>query len=94
MIRQGAVTRDGRGEAVIGIVMMLMGENARVVSRRVHEKIEALQPSLPKGVTIDTFYDRTELVDRTIRTVAKNLAEGARSSSWCCCSCSATYVPA
>lgn len=76
MIRQGAVTRDGRGEAVIGIVMMLMGENARVVSRRVHEKIEALQPSLPKGVTIDTFYDRTELVDRTIRTVAKNLAEG------------------
>jgi len=76
MIRQGAVTRDGRGEAVIGIVMMLMGENSRVVSMNVHQRIEEIQKTLPKGVTIDTFYDRTELVNRTIRTVAKNLAEG------------------
>ncbi|MBX7257349.1 MAG: CusA/CzcA family heavy metal efflux RND transporter [Candidatus Hydrogenedentes bacterium] len=76
MIRQGAVTRDGRGEAVVGIVMMLMGENARVVSANVHEKIEEIQKTLPDGVTIDTYYDRTELVNRTIRTVAKNLTEG------------------
>jgi len=76
MIRQGAVTRDGRGEAVIGIVMMLMGENSRVVSMNVHQRIEEIQKTLPEGVTIDTFYDRTELVNRTIRTVAKNLTEG------------------
>ena len=76
MIRQGAVTRDGRGEAVVGIVMMLMGGNARVVSQEVNAKIEQIKTSLPEGVTIDTFYDRTELVNRTIKTVAKNLAEG------------------
>ena len=76
MIRQGAVTRDGRGEAVVGIVMMLMGENSRVVVKRVQEKIEQIKKSLPEGVTIDTFYDRTELVENTIVTVAKNLAEG------------------
>ncbi len=76
MIRQGAVTRDGRGEAVTGIVMMLMDENSRSVSRAVHERIEAITPSLPPGVQIETFYDRTELVNRTIRTVATNLIEG------------------
>ncbi len=77
MIRQGAVTRDGRGEAVVGIVMMLMGENARVVASNVDEKIEQIKKTLPEGVTIDTFYDRTELVKRTIGTVIKNLAEGS-----------------
>jgi cobalt-zinc-cadmium resistance protein CzcA len=76
MIRQGAVTRDGRGEAVTGIVMMLMGANARVVVQGVKDKVEALASTLPPGVTIDAFYDRTELVDRTIHTVAKNLLEG------------------
>ncbi|MFQ5463318.1 MAG: efflux RND transporter permease subunit, partial [Phycisphaerae bacterium] len=76
MIRQGAVTRDGRGEAVVGIVMMLMGGNARVVAKAVDEKIEHIKKFLPEGVTIDTFYDRTHLVNDTIRTVAKNLAEG------------------
>ncbi|MFQ5412294.1 MAG: efflux RND transporter permease subunit, partial [Phycisphaerae bacterium] len=76
MIRQGAVTRDGKGEAVVGIVMMLMGENARVVSQTVHAKIEQLKKSLPEGVSIDTFYDRTDLVNKTIRTVAWNLTEG------------------
>lgn len=76
LIRQGAVTRDGRGEAVVGIVMMLMGANSRTVARDVHEKIEQLKKTLPEGVTIDTFYDRTELVDRTIRTVITNLSEG------------------
>jgi cobalt-zinc-cadmium resistance protein CzcA len=76
MLRQGAVTRDGRGEAVVGIVMMLMGENSRVVVDRVKEKVAQLEKSLPSGVTIDTFYDRTDLVRRTIHTVAKNLIEG------------------
>ena len=76
VIRQGAVTRDGDREAVVGIVMMLMGANSRTVARDVHAKVEEIQKTLPPGVTIDTFYDRTELVDRTIVTVAKNLAEG------------------
>ncbi len=76
MIRQGAVTRDGRGEAVIGIVMILIGENARVVVEEVKKKIEHIKKTLPKGVTIDTFYDRTVLIDNTIRTVSKNLVEG------------------
>lgn len=76
MLRQGAVTRDGRGEATVGIVMMLMGENARVVVQDVKEKIAQIEQTLPEGVTIDTFYDRTELVQRTIKTVAKNLIEG------------------
>lgn len=76
MIRQGAVTRDGRGEAVVGIVMMLMGANSRVVVENVKDKIAQIEKTLPQGVTIDTFYDRTELVQRTIHTVAKNLIEG------------------
>ena len=76
MIRQGAVTRDGKGEAVVGIVMMLMGANSRTVSEEVHDKILEIEKTLPEGITIDTFYNRTELVDRTIRTVAYNLVEG------------------
>lgn len=76
MIRQGAVTRDGRGEAVTGIVMMLMGANSREVSQSVHERLNAVAQTLPPGVTIETFYDRTALVNRTIRTVATNLIEG------------------
>jgi len=76
-LRQGAVTRDGTGEAVTGIVMMLAGENSRAVAKRVHERVEKLADELPEGVSINTFYDRTELVDRTLATVEKNLAEGA-----------------
>lgn len=76
MLRQGAVTRDGRGEAVVGIVMMLMGENPRVVVDRVKSKLAEIAEHLPEGVTIDPFYDRTDLVRRTIHTVAKNLTEG------------------
>ena len=76
MIRQGAVTRDGRGEAVVGIAMMLMGENSRTVVDGVKQRIEEIKRTLPKGVTIDTFYDRTDLVRRTIQTVEKNLVEG------------------
>lgn len=74
--RQGAVTRDGRGEVVLGITMMLKGANSRVVARDVHRAIQEISKSLPPGVTIDTFYDRTELVNRTVRTVEKNLIEG------------------
>ncbi|MCB9759094.1 MAG: efflux RND transporter permease subunit [Alphaproteobacteria bacterium] len=76
MLRQGAVTRDGRGEAVIGIAMMGYGENARVVSAALNEAVEGLRPGLPEGVAIEVFYDRSELVQRTQRTVAKNLIEG------------------
>ncbi|MCA9605580.1 MAG: efflux RND transporter permease subunit [Myxococcales bacterium] len=77
MLRQGAVTRDGRGEVVTGIVMMLIGANGREVVDAAKERLERLEPSLPEGVEIEIFYDRSELVDRTIRTVATNLAEGA-----------------
>jgi cobalt-zinc-cadmium resistance protein CzcA len=56
--------------------MLLAGENGRVVVDRVKEKIESIQVSLPDGVVLDTFYDRTDLVDRTIHTVSKNLLEG------------------
>lgn len=77
MVRQGAVTRDGRGEAVTGVVMMLIGENSRTVVNRVKEEIEEIKKSLPSGVTIDTYYDRTELIRKTIGTVTKNLIEGA-----------------
>ena len=76
MVRQGVVTRDGGGEAVVGVVMMLMGENSREVTQRVQEKIDSLRSSLPPGVAIDTFYNRTDLVERTIRTVFINLGEG------------------
>jgi cobalt-zinc-cadmium resistance protein CzcA len=77
MIRQGAVTRDGRGEAVTGVVMMLIGANSREVARAVDQRIGEIRTTLPHGVTIDTYYNRTELVNKTIMTVARNLAEGA-----------------
>lgn len=77
MLRQGAVTRDGRGEVVTGIVMMLVGANGREVVTAVKEKLASLADALPKGMTLDIFYDRSELVNRTIKTVAINLGEGA-----------------
>jgi len=77
MVRQGAVTRDGTGEAVAGIVLMLINENSRTVVNRVKEKMDEIKKSLPPGITIDTYYDRTELVRTTIKTVTKNLSEGA-----------------
>ncbi len=77
MVRQGAVTRDGRGEVVSGIVMMLMGANSRQVVNDVKAAIAEMKPDLAKlGVTVEPFYDRTDLVDKTIHTVAKNLIEG------------------
>lgn len=75
-LRVGAVTQDGNGEVVTGIVMMLKGTNSREVAARVHEKIQEIKPSLPKGITIDEFYNREHLVDNTIGTVEKNLIEG------------------
>ena len=75
-VRQGAVTRDGKGEAVTGVVMMLMGENSRVVAQRVREALVEIQKTLPPGVIVDSYYDRTELVKKTIATVEKNLFEG------------------
>lgn len=76
-VRQGAVTADGEGEIVAGIAMMLKGENSRTVVERVKERVEQIQKTLPKGVELIPFYDRTELVDRTIKTIAVNLIEGA-----------------
>ncbi len=76
-LRRGAATKDGRGEVVIGVAMMLMGENSRSVTAAVKDKLARLQPTLPEGVRIEPFYDRARLVNRTIHTVGKNLAEGA-----------------
>ena len=76
-VRQGAVTSDGKGEIVAGIVLMLKGENSRTVVEAVKERVETVKKSLPKGVELVPFYDRTELIDRAIATVEKNLIEGA-----------------
>ncbi len=76
-VRQGAVTSNGEGEIVAGIAMMLKGENSRAVVERVKARVEEIKKTLPKGVELIPFYDRTELVDRTVWTVAKNLIEGA-----------------
>ncbi|MBX9929009.1 MAG: efflux RND transporter permease subunit, partial [Gemmatimonadaceae bacterium] len=76
-LRQGAVTKDGTGEVVTGIVMMRMGSNARTVVDAVKERFATAARSLPASVEMRAFYDRTELVDRTIATVEKNLVEGA-----------------
>jgi heavy metal efflux system protein len=77
MLRQGAVTRDGKGESVAGVVMLLIGENSRTVVDQVKAKIEEIRPTLPAGVEIRAYYDRADLIRRTINTVAHNLAEGA-----------------
>jgi cobalt-zinc-cadmium resistance protein CzcA len=76
MVRQGFATQDGKGEVVVGVAMMLIGENSRTVVDRVKNKLNDIQKSLPAGVRIDPFYDRTDLVRRTIQTVSKNLLEG------------------
>ncbi len=76
-VRQGAVTADSEGEIVAGIVLMLKGENSRTVVEAVKERVETVKKSLPKGVELVPFYDRTELIDRAIATVEKNLIEGA-----------------
>jgi heavy metal efflux system protein len=76
-VRYGAVTRDGRGEAVVGVVMLLMGENSGEVIANIKEAVADVSKSLPEGVTIDPYYDRTDLVKRTIGTVTSNLVEAS-----------------
>lgn len=75
-VRTGSATHNGE-EALLGVAMMLLGENSRLVAHRAHEKIAEIQKRLPEGVIIETVYNRTDLVDKTIHTVEKNLAEGA-----------------
>jgi len=75
-LRTGAATENGR-EVVLGTVFMLMGENSRIVSRAVAARLEEVNRTLPDGVVARTVYDRTTLVDATIRTVIRNLTEGA-----------------
>ncbi|MBI3427895.1 MAG: efflux RND transporter permease subunit [Acidobacteria bacterium] len=76
-LRQGAVTANGEGEAVAGIVLMLKGASGRDVVNAVKEKLPSIQKALPKGVEIVPFYDRTDLVKKAIHTVTKALQEGA-----------------
>jgi cobalt-zinc-cadmium resistance protein CzcA len=75
-VRQGAVTRDGKGEVVAGMVIMLRGENSKDVVSRVKEAIPRIQNSLPKGARINVFYDRTTLIEACIKTVVDALLEG------------------
>lgn len=75
-LRTGGATYNGE-ETVLGIAMMMMGENSRTVSKAVDAKIQEVQSSLPQGVRIETVYDRTTLVEKAIKTVQKNLVEGA-----------------
>ena len=76
-LRRGAVTMDGKGEVVVGVALMLMGANSRTVTAAVKDKLAELAPTLPKGMRIEPFYDRSVMVNRTIATVSRNLAEGA-----------------
>jgi cobalt-zinc-cadmium resistance protein CzcA len=75
-LRYGVITRDGKGEAVSGIVMMLLGANSRTVVKEVGKKVSEIQKDLPPGVKIDVIYDRSDFVGRTLSTVMKNLLEG------------------
>jgi cobalt-zinc-cadmium resistance protein CzcA len=75
-LRTGGATYNGQ-ETVLGIAMMAMGQNSRTVSKAVDAKIQAIQRSLPKEVLIETVYDRSNLVEKAIKTVQKNLIEGA-----------------
>jgi cobalt-zinc-cadmium resistance protein CzcA len=74
--RHGAATADGRGEAVLGVVMMQKGANSREVVKRVKKKLEEIRPGLPEGLVVQTFYDRTNVIDATLQTVRNNLLEG------------------
>ena len=75
-MRYGAVTSNGEGEVVAGITLMLKGENFSKVIANVKKRMVQIQKSLPEGVVIEPFIDRTELVGRTTNTIAKNLLEG------------------
>ncbi|MBI4700872.1 MAG: efflux RND transporter permease subunit [Deltaproteobacteria bacterium] len=75
--RQGAVTRDGKGEVVAGMIIMLKGENSKDVVSRVKQAVAKIGATLPEGVRLDVFYDRTSLVEACITTVANALREGS-----------------
>ncbi len=75
-LRTGSATMNGR-EVVIGTALMLIGENSRTVARAAGDKLAAIKASLPPGVAVTTALDRSKLVNATIATVARNLAEGA-----------------
>jgi len=77
LTRYGAVSRDGRGEAVEGLVLGLRGANARKVVEGVKARLAEMAPSLPAGVHVDVFYDRSRLVDRAVGTVARALLEAS-----------------
>ncbi|MFA4889954.1 MAG: CusA/CzcA family heavy metal efflux RND transporter [Candidatus Omnitrophota bacterium] len=75
-VRQGAVTRDGKGETVCGMVIMLKDSNSKTVAESVKHKMAQIQKRLPQGIKINTFYDRTELIQACIRTVSDALLQG------------------
>lgn len=75
-IRRGAVTYQGRGEAVLGLGFMLAGENTHAVTSRLKQRLAELAPALPSGMRVDVVYDRTQLVDHVIDTVRENLFLG------------------
>ena len=75
-VRQGAATRDAHGETVLGMAMLLKGENSGAVTTRVKQRLADIQKSLPPNVVIRPFYDRTLLVNQTVRTATQNLLEG------------------
>jgi cobalt-zinc-cadmium resistance protein CzcA len=76
-IRRGAVSADGKEEAVLGLGFMLMGENSRDVSKRLEIRLDEIRKTLPAGITVEPVYQRTSLVDRVLTTVRTNLLEGA-----------------
>ncbi len=75
-VRYGALTKDGKGEAVGGMILMLKGANSNAVIEKVTERMQQIQKSLPKGVSIKPFLDRSELIAKTTGTVSRNLLEG------------------
>lgn len=75
-LRQGAVTKDGQGEVVTGIVMMLRGGNGRDVIEGVTEKLDEVNRGLPEGVVVEVFYDQSDLIERTTATIEENLLVG------------------
>mgnify|MGYP003349553055 FL=1 len=77
MPRQGAVTHDGQGESIAGMVIMLKGENGKTVAERAKARMAELAPSLPSGVRLIPFYDQTDVIDGTASTVRRNLLEGS-----------------
>jgi cobalt-zinc-cadmium resistance protein CzcA len=75
--RFGAMTKDGEGECVGGIAMMLKGANANVVTQELEKRVAKVQKMLPEGVSVEPYLNRSELVNRNISTVIRNLVEGA-----------------